>query len=107
MDPNVKDLILLSTDAELILQECKDLKLNLSVELRAVRDDRKRMFREFNEFMSELQRTLDQMRAKHLIEAGLLDLIRPTGENEECQRSESENRSSHCRTLDVLSRKTH
>jgi hypothetical protein len=107
MDPKIKDLILLFTDAGLILQECRELKANLSLELQAIRDDRRAQHREFHELMGELRETLTKIRAQFRIEAQLLNLIRPdTGENE-CQRNESENRSNRCHTLNKLSRRTH
>jgi hypothetical protein len=65
------------TSAYLILAECEKLKVRLALELQAVRDDRKTQQKEFSEFMISLRETLDQIRAKHLIEAQLLNLIRP------------------------------
>ena len=77
MRDKIKDLTLLFTDAELILQECRELKFNLSLELQALRDDRRSHEREFKESMAHLVETLDQIRAKHIIEAQLLKLIGP------------------------------
>jgi hypothetical protein len=64
------------TSAYLILAECEKLKARLALELQAVRDDRKAQQKEFSEFMVYLRETLDGIRAKHLIEAQLLDLVR-------------------------------
>ena len=64
------------TSAYLILAECERLKARLALELQAVRDDRKAQQKEFSEFMVYLRETLDEIRAKHLIEAQLLDLVR-------------------------------
>lgn len=65
------------TSAYLILAECEKLKARLALELQAVRDDRKTQQKEFSELMISLRETLDQIRAKHLIEAQLLNLIKP------------------------------
>jgi len=64
------------TSAYLILAECNKLKAQLALELQALRDDRKAQQKEFSEFMAYLRETLDEIRAKHLIEAQLLDLVR-------------------------------
>jgi len=105
MNEKLIELTLLFTDAELVLQECRDLKANLSLELQAARDDRRRQRKEFLEFMDHLVETLDQIRAKHLIEARLLNLIGPHEAGEE--RWQEENSSNRCHMLDVLSKKTH
>ena len=64
------------TSAYLILAECEKLKARLALELQAVRDDRKAQQKEFSEFMVYLRETLDEIRAKHLIDGQLLDLVR-------------------------------
>ena len=69
------DNILMS--AYLLLEESRELKARLALELQAVRDDRKTQQKEFSELMISLRETLDQIRAKHLIEAQLLNLIKP------------------------------
>jgi hypothetical protein len=62
-------------DLQLTLEEVRNLKVLLTMELQAARDDRKDQWRVFQEFISELRDTLDQISAKHLIEAQLLDLV--------------------------------
>ena len=83
MTPQTKALLLenLLLDGYLLLQQIQDLKCNLSVELQAVRDDRKAQSEEFREFMVELTNSLDQIRGKHLIQAQLLDLVQPDRKN--------------------------
>jgi len=78
MTPESKALLLenLLLDAYLLLVEIRDLKLNLSLELQAIRDDRRAQHKQFEEFIIDLQNTLDQIRAKHLIEGKILNLIK-------------------------------
>jgi hypothetical protein len=83
----IKDLTLLFTDAELILQECKDLKVNLSLVLQAARDDRRAQYKEFQEFMAELRETLTKIQAEFKVEAQLLNLIKPEAGEAKCQES--------------------
>ena len=75
------------TSAYLILAECEKLKARLSLELQALRDDRKAQQKEFSEFMVYLREILIEIRAKHLIEVQLLDLVRKpnAGEQEKGQ----------------------
>lgn len=84
MTVQTKALLLenLLLDAYLISQEIADLKRNLSLELQAARDERRAQDREFQEFMTDIRNTLDEIRAKHIVEAQLLDLI-PQGPNDE------------------------
>ena len=63
-------------DCYLLLQEVRDLKGNLSLELQAARDDRRAQASEWTEFMQEMREVLHQIRAKNLIEAKLLNLIK-------------------------------
>jgi len=85
MDPKIKDLIMLFTDSELILQECKDLKAYLSLELQALRDDRRVQHSEFQELMAEVKNVLTQIQARFMIDAQLLDLVRPEETREDVQ----------------------
>ena len=87
MNEEIKDLTLLFTDALLILQECRELKANLSCELQAASDDRRAQREEFRAFMRGLWAFLDKLATKHLIQAQLLDLIKP-------QAGEKENETS-------------
>jgi len=106
MDLKVKDLTLLFTDAELILMECRELKANLSLELQAIRDDRKAQYKEFQELMSKLSKTLITIQAQFKVEAQLLNLIRPAGE-EQWQKSEGESNLSQSRMLKQFAKNTH
>ena len=92
MKQEIKELSLAvaGIDLQLALQEVRELKLNLSLELQAVRDDRRAQQREFQEFISGLWDTLDQIRAKHLIEAQLLDCIGDGNAGEKQQRKGAE-----------------
>lgn len=65
------------TDAYLILQEVRDLKINLSIELQAVRDDRRRQAKEWAQLMAEQCATLREIQAQFRIDATLLHLIEP------------------------------
>ena len=75
----IKELSLTNslTDAYLLLQEIKELKRSLSLELDLARDYRKAQEIEFKEFMAELRATLTEIQANFRIEAQLLNLIRP------------------------------
>jgi hypothetical protein len=79
MNQDIRELVAMNTltDAYLILAECKKLKALLALELQATRDDRKEQHKQFREFMFELLETLDQIRARHLIDAQILNLIEP------------------------------
>ena len=102
-----KDLTLLFTDAELILHECRELKANLSLELQAVRDDRRAQHKQFEEFMNELRETLIKIKAQFRVEAQLLNLIGPEAGDNECQRNEGGSNSSQTHTLKEFARRTH
>ena len=73
----IKELSLTNslTDAYLLLQEIKELKRSLSLELDLARDRRKAQEAEFRQFMTELWKTLDKIRAQFRVEAELLNLI--------------------------------
>ena len=106
MKSKIKDLAAdnVLTSAYLLLAEAQEIKARLALELRAARDDRKAQHKEFQEFMAELCDTLTKIQAQFKVEAQLLNLIRPqAGEN----KWQEEDNSSRCRTLDVLSKKTH
>lgn len=79
MNEDIRELVAMNTltDAYLILAECKKLKARLALELQVTRDDRKKQHKQFTEFMFELLKTLDQIRARHLIDAQILNLIEP------------------------------
>ena len=94
MDQKIKDLTLLFTDAELILQECRELKANLSLELQAVRDDRGAQYREFQELMSEVRNTLHHIQARFMVDARVLDLVRPDEDEEPTERETNGNRKN-------------
>ena len=57
------------------------VKGRLALELQAARDDRKAQRKEFEEMLSELKDTLTKIQAQFKVEAQLLNLIRPAGEN--------------------------
>ncbi len=63
------------TDVYLLFQEVKDLKARLSMELDFQQRQKNTQKKEFKEFMAELWETLDQIKAKHLIDAQLLNLV--------------------------------
>lgn len=94
MQEEIKDLTLLFTDAALILQECRELKARLALELQATRDDRRAQHMEFQAFMSKLEQTLARIQAQFKVEAQLLNLVRPTGEDK-WQKEESRSSQSH------------
>lgn len=95
------------TSAYLLLEEARQLKAQLALELQAAKDDRRAQHKEFQEFMAELREILWQIRAKHMIEAQLLDLIRPekAGENK-WQKNKSEGNSSQSRMLKQFAKST-
>jgi len=108
MESKIKELAITNalTDAYLILQDAKRLKTSLAMELQAARGCRVAQEREFREFMNELWKTLRTIQAQFKVEAQLLNLVRPEEAGE--KRWQKENRpSNRCRTLDVLSKKTH
>ena len=69
------DNVLLS--AHLLLEDAKQLKANLAMELDLARDRRLAQEKEFKEFMSELWWTLRKIQAQFKVEAQLLNLIKP------------------------------
>jgi hypothetical protein len=99
------EILTKQVDIDFTLQECMKLKARLSLELQAARDDRRAQQKEHLEFMSELWTTLRKIQAQFRVEAELLNLVMPQEAGEQkCQKEKS---SNHCRTLDVLSKKTH
>lgn len=81
------DNVLLS--AYLMLQEAKDLKANLAMELDLARDRRLAQEKEFREFMSELWGTLRKIQARFHVDAELLNLVRPHKAGEKKWQEES------------------
>jgi hypothetical protein len=77
MESQIQELSLAvaGIDLQLAMEKVEDMKRNLSIELQRVRDDRRDQWQEFQEYMNELREALDQIRAQHLIEAQLLDLV--------------------------------
>lgn len=67
------DNILMS--AYLLLEEARQLKALLALELQAVRDDRRAQHGEFQKSMVELRETLTKIQARFHIDAQLLNLI--------------------------------
>jgi len=99
------DNVLMS--AYLLFEESIQLKAQLALELQAAKDDRRAQHKEFQEFMTELRGTLRQIRAKHLIEAQLLDLIRPEKAGEDkWQINEGESNSSQSHMLKQFAKST-
>ena len=84
-------------DLQLAIEKVEDMKRNLSIELQAARDDRRAQQREFQEYMGELREALDQIRAKNLIEAQLLDLVREPNAGD--QRRQEGNQTQAGRVL--------
>ena len=71
------------TEALVLLEELKDLKVSISLELQATRDQRVAEHREWAAFMAELRGELDRIKADFRTDATLLHLIEsPTGEKE-------------------------
>lgn len=108
VDEKIKELasdnVLMS--AYLLLQDAKDLKANLAMELDLARDRRLAQEKEFRKFMNEMWKILTRIQAQFSVEAELLNLVRPQKAGEDRWQKEN-NSSSRCRTLDVLSKKTH
>lgn len=73
------DNVLLS--AYLLLEDARELKAQLAMELDLARDRRLAQEKEFRQFMSELWDTLTKIQAQFRIEAQLLNLVRPQEEN--------------------------
>ncbi len=108
MDPKSKDLILLFTDAEIILGDARSLADELRRQVQAAKDERKAQHKEFREFMNEMWKTLRKIQAQFRIEAQLLNLVRPEEAGEmECRKSEGESNSSQTHTLKEFARRTH
>jgi hypothetical protein len=98
------DNVLLS--AYMILQEAKDLKRSLALELDMVRDRRLAQEKEFQEFMAELRDTLTKIQAQFKIEAQLLNLVRPQVGEKECQKGKGANHSGQNHSLKGFVQKT-
>jgi hypothetical protein len=107
MDPKTKDLILLFTDAEIILGDARSLADELRRQVQAARDGRRAQHKEFQEFMAELRETLIQIKAQFRVEAQLLNLIRPKAGEKKCQRNDGESNSSQSRMLKQFAKSTH
>jgi len=108
MKEKIKELSLAITgiDQQLLVEELKDLKANLAIELDLARDRRLAQEKQFREFMSELWGTLRKIQARFHVDAQLLNLVGPHKAGE--KRWQKENSpSNRCRTLDALSKKTH
>lgn len=71
------------TDAFLILQELRDLKINLSLELQALRDDRKNYHKEIQELFSAIRDELIRIQSRFTVDAMILGLIKPQKTGEE------------------------
>jgi len=80
----IKELALQCATAEALELglELRELKVNLSLELQAVRDQRVAEHREWREFMAEQRRELDRIKADFRTEATLLNLIKGQGRRE-------------------------
>jgi len=85
MRDEIKELAVTNalTDAFLILQELRDLKINLSLELQAVRDDRKHYHKEIQELLSTIQDELIRIQSRFTVDATILGLIKPQQTGEE------------------------
>lgn len=79
------DNVLMS--AYLLLEDAKQIKASLALELQAARDDRRAQHKEFEEFMAELRDTLTKIQAQFKVEAQLLNLIKPQAGETKCQES--------------------
>jgi hypothetical protein len=90
------------TSVILVLHEIITLKGQLSLELQAIRDDRKAQQRDFRELVGELQEALTKIQANFRIEAQLLNLITKdndnAGENEQKGRG-TRTQAQACRVL--------
>jgi hypothetical protein len=64
------------TDAEIILAELHDLKVNLALELQALRDQRTAEHVEFRELIGEIKNELIRIQARFHIDAHLIGLIK-------------------------------
>lgn len=103
MDPKSKDLILLFTDAEIILGDARSLADELRRQVQAAKDERKAQHKEFCEFMNELWGTLRKIQAQFKVEAQLLNLIRPEAGEDRWQGKSSDQH----RTLKKYVRSSH
>ena len=65
------------TASQIILEELKDLKRSLALEVDFARDRRQAQEHEFRDFMNELWGTLREIQARFRIDATLLGLIEP------------------------------
>jgi len=109
MQDQIRELALTNalTDAFLILQELRDLKMNLSLELQAVRDNRRAEAKEWAEFMAEHWATLRKIQTQFRIDATLLHLIKPQKAGEKkWQKNEGESHSSQSRMLKQFAENT-
>jgi hypothetical protein len=79
MNDEIKELSLAITgiDQQLMVEELKDMKRNLSIELQAARDDRRAQEWEFREYMAHLWETLRTIQARFHVDAQLLNLVGP------------------------------
>jgi hypothetical protein len=106
-DGRVKELAHVYTDIDLLveLQEAKELKSSLALELDFARNRRQAQEREFREFMDELWATLREIQAQFRTDATLLHLIKPKEAREEkCPRNQ--NSSSQSLMLKKFARNT-
>lgn len=102
LQKKVKELAVTNalTDAYLLLQEIKELKRSLSLELDFQRDRRKAQEDEFRYYVRELWETLRKIQAQFRIEAELLNLIKPGKAGEKrWQGSNSGRQSIHERSV--------
>jgi hypothetical protein len=91
-----------TTDLHILLEEIKDLKINLSLELQAAQDDRRAQEREFREYMAHLWETLRTIQARFHVDAQLLNLVGPHKAGE---KKWQERNSSHSRMLDRFAKR--
>ncbi len=79
MEERIKELAITNalTDAYLILEEARKIKVSLALELQAAKDDRKSQYKEFQELMVEITDVLTKIQAQFRIEAQLLNLVKP------------------------------
>jgi hypothetical protein len=90
---------LLTVELVAITEELKELKVNLSLELQAVRDQRVAEHREWREFLAEQRQELDRIKADFRTDAMLLHLIEPptkeqAGEEAWDRKTKTRNRRS-------------
>jgi hypothetical protein len=78
METKIRELsiAIATTDLHILLEEIKDLKRHLALELDLVRDRRQKQEREFQEIINEFRQTLGEIKAQFRIEAQLLNLIK-------------------------------